>query len=90
MYYVYILKSLSGGQIYKGFTTDLKRRIVEHNAGQSFATKPYTPWKLIFYAAFESEDLAKGFEKYIKFGSGWAFARKRFITGTIPAPHSPV
>ena len=80
MYYVYILKSQKNGLIYKGATVNLKRRLLEHNSGQSFATKPYLPWKLIFYAAFETEDLALKFERYIKFGSGWAFARKRFMT----------
>lgn len=79
MHYVYILKSKIEGHIYKGYTVDLKRRLAEHNGGESFATKPYVPWKLIFYAAFESELLAKRFEKYIKSGSGWAIAKKRFL-----------
>jgi predicted GIY-YIG superfamily endonuclease len=53
--------------------------LAEHNSGQSFATKPYAPWKLVFYAAFESEELAKRFEKYIKSGSGWSIAKRRFL-----------
>ena len=70
MFYVYILKNQK---------TDLKNRLHEHNTGQSFATKPYIPWKLMFYAAFETEFFAKNFEKYLKTGSGWGFARKRFV-----------
>jgi predicted GIY-YIG superfamily endonuclease len=79
MYYVYILRRVNHGLHYKGYTADLKKRLSEHNSGQSIMTKPYIPWKLLFYAAFETELLAKNFEKYLKTGSGWGFARKRFI-----------
>ncbi len=79
MHYVYILSSQKVKRLYNGYTNDLKRRLEEHNSGESFATKPYRPWKLMFYAAFETEPLAKNFEQYLKSGSGWAFARKRFL-----------
>ncbi len=81
MYYAYILRSLKDGQLYNGFTSDLRKRIHEHNAGESFATRPHIPWELEFYAAFKEERLARAFEKYLKTGSGWAFARKRFLRG---------
>ena len=80
MFYVYILKSERNGRFYNGYTADLKRRLREHNTGQSFATRPYVPWGLAFYAAFKTEEKAKSFEAYLKTGSGWAFARKRFIS----------
>ncbi len=79
MFYAYILRSEKNNLLYNGYTTDLKKRLLEHNTGQSFASKPYAPWKLVFYAAFETESLARNFEKYLKGGSGWAFARKRFL-----------
>jgi predicted GIY-YIG superfamily endonuclease len=79
MHYAHILKSLKAEIYYTGSTSDLKRRVFEHNAGVSFATKPYIPWKLVFYAAFEDEYLSKNFEKYLKAGSGKAFARKRLV-----------
>ena len=94
MHYVYILKSLKNGQLYKGSTSNLKRRFEEHNSGQSFSTKPYLPWKLVFYAAFETQCLAEDFERYIKAGSGWAFASKRFLNSStlrsvmVPCPSS--
>ena len=80
MYYVYVLKSSKSGNLYTGWTTDLKRRFQEHNDGLSFATKPYLPWKLIFYSAFETERLAKDFELYLKSGSEKAFLKKRLIS----------
>lgn len=79
MYYVYILYSRKSKDFYYGFTTDLRRRLVEHNEGKSKATKPYTPWKLVHYSVFEDESKAKDFEKYLKTGSGKAFAYKRLL-----------
>ena len=66
-----------------GWTTDLKRRFQEHNQGLSFATKPYIPWKLVFYVGFENQKLAKDFELYLKSGSGKAFTNKRFVSEAL-------
>lgn len=79
MYYVYILGSEGHNQIYTGFTKDLKRRFLDHNAGRSNHTKKYKPWKLVMYLLFESESKARSFEEYLKTGSGIAFARKHFL-----------
>ena len=79
MYYVYILESLSvTTKHYTGFTTDLKKRFIKHNNGEVSHTAKYKPWKIVTYTAFESEDKAKSFEKYLKSHSGRAFARKHF------------
>jgi len=76
MYYVYILKSKSFDQIYTGFTSDLRTRFDDHNAGRSKHTKKYRPWKLINYTAFEDEVCARSYEEYLKTGSGISFSRK--------------
>ena len=65
--------------MYYGYTADLKRRFKEHNDGKSKYTKPFIPWKLVFYAAFEREEKAKDFELYLKSGSGKAFVYKRLV-----------
>lgn len=70
MYYVYVLKSLSNGKLYKGFTTDLKRRFKEHQSGNSTFTKNNGPWKLVYYEAFCSEKDAREEEKFLKSGKG--------------------
>ena len=42
MHYVYILQSSKRNNwLYKGSTSDLKRRVVEHNSGKNFSTAPY-------------------------------------------------
>lgn len=78
MYYVYLLRSLKNlSKTYIGYSTDLEQRVQAHNAGQSEYTYNDRPWKLISYVAFDSEEKARSFEKYIKVGSGNAFAKKR-------------
>jgi len=68
-YYVYILQSLKNKSLYIGYTTDLKKRFKEHNNGRNLATKPFLPYKLIFYEALPNKKDAKNRELYLK--SGW-------------------
>ena len=80
MYYVYFLKSLNSSFRYVGYTSDLKRRIEEHNNGMNKSTKPYRPFEIDAYIAVKTEKLAIDLEKYFKTGSGIAFSRKRILT----------
>lgn len=70
MFYVYVLKSEKNGKLYKGFTSDLKRRIKEHSCHQPKFTGDNGPWKLIYYEAFISEKDARKEEKFLKSGKG--------------------
>lgn len=77
MHYVYLLESGKvAGQRYVGRTSDLKRRVAEHNAGKSPHTSKFVPWRLVTYVAFTDEGKAAAFERYLKSGSGHAFANK--------------
>ena len=79
MLYVYILESLlESGGFYVGITEDLKLRLKQHNAGDVFHTAKYKPWMLKNYFAFEDRKKAYAFERYLKSGSGRAFAKKHF------------
>ena len=66
LYYVYILQSQKDQGLYTGYTSDLKKRFKEHNEGKSLATKPFRPYKLIFYEAFLNRIDAKSRETYLK------------------------
>jgi putative endonuclease len=55
----------------------LKRRLIEHNSGKSPHTSKFAPWRLVTYVAFSDESRAASFERYLKSGSGHAFAGKR-------------
>lgn len=79
MFYVYLLKSINyPDQKYVGHTDNLKERLETHNSGGSIYTKPYRPWVVATYMAFQQEKTAIEFEKYLKSGAGRAFAKKRF------------
>ncbi|HLW73214.1 MAG TPA: GIY-YIG nuclease family protein [Candidatus Babeliales bacterium] len=79
MFYVYLLKSINyPDQKYIGHTDNLKERLDTHNSGGSIYTKPYRPWIVVTYVAFQQEKTAIEFEKYLKSGAGRAFAKKRF------------
>lgn len=54
--------------MYIGFTIDLKKRFKQHNNGESRATKPFLPYKLIYYEAFLNRTDAKNREIYLKSG----------------------
>ena len=78
MRYVYLLQNEAvAGQRYVGTTSDPKQRLADHNAGKSPHTSKYAPWKLVTHIAFSEERKAEPFERYLKSGSGHAFARKR-------------
>ena len=78
MWYVYIIRSLSSPeQEYTGATADLKRRLLEHNAGKSMHTAKFKPWKLAWYCTFPEKYKALEFERYLKSHSGRPFAKKR-------------
>ena len=79
MFYVYLIRSISNPeQKYIGVTDDLKRRLKQHNTGESFHTSKYMPWEVVNYFAFSSKMAAYDFERYLKSGSGQAFAKRHF------------
>ena len=77
--YVYLLRSLSRPKKkYIGSTLDLRKRLEEHNAGKSIHTARFRTWRMVAAFWFESTDKAWAFERYLKRGSGHAFARRHF------------
>ena len=70
MHYVYILQSEKNKRLYKGVTSDLKRRLKEHNSGGVPYTRSLIPWKLLYYEAFSNKEDATREEKFLKSGKG--------------------
>ncbi len=78
MYFVYIIQSEKyPKRFYTGFSNDPHPRLKSHNTGKSTHTNKFKPWKLVFYSAFDNEQTALNFEKYLKTASGIAFRNKR-------------
>lgn len=87
MYYVYILQSKNRpDQTYVGSTSDLRKRLAEHNAGKSIHTNKFKPWDLVAYVALSEKHLAEKFEHYLKSGSGRAFSQRHLLMKTGQRP----
>lgn len=81
MYYVYLLQSQSSPQQrYTGLTEDLRSRLTKHNQGEVPHTSKFVPWRLRTYLAFSERGQAARFERYLKSGSGRAFANRHLWT----------
>lgn len=63
--FVYLLRN-SEDRFYLGWTTDIERRLEEHNSGKSFYTKSRGPWNLVAYEEFPSVEEAKKRERALK------------------------
>ena len=67
MYYVYLLQSQANPQkIYVGYSPSLDKLLEEHNTAEKGFTSRFQPWKIIYYEAYESRDLATEREAQFK------------------------
>ena len=77
--FVYVLESQAiAGRHYTGLSSDPVARLGWHNAGLAIHTRKFRPWKLLISIEFADTNTAARFEKYLKTGSGRAFARRHF------------
>ena len=87
MFYTYVLKSHVDGNLYTGFTKDLKQRFEQHKRGYVEATKNRRPLDLIYYEACIDQTDAIRREKYLKTHYGKMFLKKRLKSYfMVPAP----
>ena len=78
--YVYIIQSESTASRYYCETTeDVSRRLAVHNSGGSTHTARFRPRRLVVALEFTSAASAVAFAKYLKTGSGRAFAKRHFV-----------
>jgi putative endonuclease len=76
---VYILRSVAEPtRPYIGLTNDLPARLDAHNAGRCTHTARYRPWEVLAAIHLADEPTAIRFERYLKSGSGRAFAKRHF------------
>ncbi|MBI2094829.1 MAG: GIY-YIG nuclease family protein [Candidatus Omnitrophica bacterium] len=77
MTYVYFLK-LSNGDVYKGVTDDLDRRIREHECGKVESTKNYRPFIVLGHEAYFLKSDALRREKFLKTTEGCRLLRLQY------------
>ena len=75
--FVYVLKNHeSPPKYYTGITSDVVKRIAIHNAGACIHTAKHAPWCIDLVIEFQDERRALALERYLKSGSGVAFAKR--------------
>ena len=76
MFFVYILRSKKSERYYTGHTSNIDKRLKEHNSGKVRSTKAYVPWEIIYSEKYESKSEAFQREMQIKkYKSGEAFKK---------------
>jgi putative endonuclease len=79
MYFVYVLRSLKDNKLYIGQTSNVERRLSEHNTGLCRSTKSRIPFELIYKEEFITRSKAMRREKELKTGKGREFLSKEII-----------
>ncbi len=77
MYTVYILKC-ADKTYYKGCSGNFTQRLNAHKKGKVNFTKARLPIEVVLTLNFNCKKKAFLFEKYLKSGSGRAFAKRHF------------
>jgi len=78
-FYVYILENPITQKRYIGYTSNIKRRLEEHNKGKTFTTKFMKPFTLVYFEGCTHSEDAKRREKYLKTHQGRKFLGLRLI-----------
>ncbi len=77
-YYLYVLRSIDYKRNYVGFTKNLTERLKQHNSGKTKSTKPYKPWKVLFYEFYNTKEKALAREKFLKTGQGRDYIKQKW------------
>ncbi len=70
MYFIYVLYSNKINKRYIGSTSNISKRLIEHNSGKSKFTKSGIPWKLVYSEKYETNSEARKRELFLKSGVG--------------------
>lgn len=84
MHYVYVLQSRKDRDFYVGYTSDLKKRKLEHDKGFVSSTKNRRPFDIVYYEACINQQDATHREKYLKSSWGKRYIKQRiknYLTG---------
>lgn len=83
-YYVYMLSDVATRtHHYVGMTKDIENRLAKHNAGQVPHTSKFAPWTIDAAIAVRDKTTAAQLERYLKSGSGRAFANKHLFPPSV-------
>jgi putative endonuclease len=75
VYIVYAIQSEKDGIIYVSFSSNVVKRLAQHNSGK---TKSNIPWRLIYQEEVEGRENARKREIFLKSGVGKEFLKSNF------------
>ena len=78
MFYVYVIQN-SKGDVYKGHSDNIQKRISEHNRGDTKSTRKANDWELKYSEVFEKREEAIKREKYLKSAAGRRFLKNKMV-----------
>lgn len=78
MYTVYVLQN-QVGKLYIGQTSNLKKRLIEHNETGMGYTAKHKPWRLLWSEVFQTRQESMRHEKYLKTGVGRDWIKKDIL-----------
>ncbi|HEY4518660.1 MAG TPA: GIY-YIG nuclease family protein [Candidatus Paceibacterota bacterium] len=85
IYTVYVLVD-SRGKLYKGMTSDLVRRLIEHKRGKTLTTKRMKDLKVVYTEEYPEFAMARKRELYLKTAAGRRFLKRVQVPGSTPRP----
>ncbi len=56
---------------YTGVTSNLEKRVYQHNHSNTKSTKPYAPWRVIYTESYADKQLVYKREFYLKSPNGY-------------------
>ena len=78
MYWAYLLECFEDRSWYIGYTSDLKRRLLEHQTKHGArTTRRKSNWHLIYCEGYLNKQDSQGREQFLKSGSGRTFLKKQ-------------
>ena len=66
MFYTYVLQSQQDFTFYIGHSSNLTKRVIDHNSGKSRYTRRKMPWNLIYRKSFLTKSEAIKHEIFLK------------------------
>ena len=82
MYFVYVLRNPQD-RLYIGFTSDLERRVQQHQAGEAGWTRGRGPWELVHFETFDDRPEALRRERNLKRGKSNQELRRKIRQSTV-------
>lgn len=87
MYWTYLLENQNDKSWYIGYTSNLKKRLTEHQGGYGSQTTSRGAkqrgealrWELIYCEGYKNKKDAEGRERFLKSGSGRRFLKKQLV-----------